>query len=41
MSKSDRLQFIAHLATRRARILSRLDGFTVAQAQRVLRRLSR
>lgn len=41
MSHSDRLSYIRFVATRKSRILNRLDGFTVAQAQRVLRRLSK
>lgn len=39
MSHSDRLLFIRATATRPARVLSQLEGFTVAQAKRVLRRL--
>jgi hypothetical protein len=39
MSKHDRLQFIARLATKPARVLSRLDGFSPEQAKRVLRRV--
>ncbi len=39
MSKSERLSFIAQTATRPARILSKLDGFTLTQAKRVLRKL--
>lgn len=41
MSHSDRLAYIRHVATRRARVLDRLTGFTPAQASRVLRRLSK
>lgn len=41
MSKTDRLYLISRLATRKARVLSRLDGFTLAQAKRVLRRVCR
>ncbi len=38
MSKSDRLSFIAALATKPARVLSKLDGYSVNQARRILRR---
>jgi len=38
MSKTDRLSLVREIATRPARILSKLDGFTPEQAKRVLRR---
>lgn len=39
MSKPERLALVQSIATRPARVLTRCEGFTLAQAKRVLRRL--
>lgn len=38
MSKQDRLSLVREIATRPARVLAKLDGYSVNQAKRILRR---